>query len=159
MMGPNVLLSRAFQLEVCRLSLVQGKCGAHSSLAILLEGNRGGQTQTKAVAGKDGSLLRKVGHMCVSRIVKGGATDHLKGQRAAYGLDGTHEMMLVGSAPHLFDGHKIDDLTDAIHSQKTRDEDVSVWQIELFAPHARCVRRCDTEEAPFFRVEQRPKDA
>src|SRR5947209_2345700 len=123
MMGPNVLVSCTFKLEVGRLPLVQGKCGAHSSPSILLEGNRGGQTQTKGIAGKDRSLLRQIGHMRVTCIVEGGATDQLKGQRAPHHLDGTHEVMLVRGAAFGLDGHKIDYLTDAIDGQKARDED------------------------------------
>src|SRR5205823_9821120 len=97
--------------------------------------------------------------MWVSRIVKGRATHHLKGKRASHHLNGTHQVMLVSSAPHRLDGHEIDDLTHAIHSQKARDEDISIWQIELFALHTRRIRRSDAEKAPFLSIKQSPEDA
>ena len=125
-MGSNILITCTFDLEMRRLPLVQRKRSTHASLAILLEGNRGGQGQAKGVANEDRSLLRQVRHMGVSRVVKGRATDHLKGQRTTHHLDGTHEVVLVGGAPCLLDRHEIDDLTYPIHGEKACDEDIGI---------------------------------
>jgi hypothetical protein len=67
--------------------------------------------------------------------------------------------MLVDRALRLLDGHKIDDLTYTIYSQKACNDDIGVWKIQLFAFHTRRLRRSDTEKASFFSIEQRPEDA
>src|SRR5436190_6808155 len=97
--------------------------------------------------------------MWISRIVKGRATHHCKAKRATHHLNGTHQVMLVSGTPHRLDGHKIDDLTYAIHSQKARDENIGIWQIELFALHPRRIRRSDAEKATFLSIKQGPEDA
>jgi hypothetical protein len=58
-----------------------------------------------------------------------------------------HAVMLVDRALRLLDGHKIDDLTYTIYSQKARNDDIGVWKIQLFALHTRRLRRSDTEKA------------
>src|SRR5258708_12394346 len=98
---------------MCRLPLVQGKRGTHASLTIFLQGNRGGQTQTEAFAGKDSPLLRQVRRMRVSRIVEGRTADQLKGKRATHHLHETPEVTLVPHAPPLPHSPQTDHLTPA----------------------------------------------
>lgn len=54
----------------------------------------------------------------------------------------------MSGAPHRLDGHKIDDLADAIDSQQACNEDIGIRQVELFALYAGHVRRRDARVMP-----------
>src|SRR5262245_39515165 len=94
-------------------------------------------------------------HMRVAGIITGGATDHFEVDLASYHGYRTHNVMLMCGTAALFDGHKIGNLRNAIHSQKARDQDVGIGQVELFVSHARRLLWGNAKEAALISIKQR----
>jgi len=97
--------------------------------------------------------------MRVSRIVKGGATGQLEGELTPHDANCTYDAVVLRVLLCRLDRHEINDLTDTLKREKARDQDIGFWEIVLILPHLGRRAWCNAEEAAFFSIEQRPKNA
>ena len=67
-------------------------------------------------------------------------------------------MVLVFGTIFLLDRHKIGNFGKAVNGEEARDQNVSLWQVELFMSHTGSFQWRDTEEAAFADIKESAKD-
>jgi hypothetical protein len=61
-------------------------------------------------------------------------------------------MFMLGAANEL-DRHEVGNLTNTFDSEKARNQDICFRQIKLSVAFSSCIRRRETEKAPFLGIE------